>query len=124
VENGGCFPKIGMLEFFQRKNNLDINWLISGDGSIFFNSPLKFNILVNNPMYNQYAELIDLLQIPVIEQIMLAKLQYLKVLAKYEIKEWKTGKKIERKKRIRPLSGASYNRYLRRETLTRRKDRR
>ncbi len=102
MESGACFPKVGFLVLFKRNNNLDIKWLITGEGSVFLKKgkqhasdySLECHIPKNDPRYNQYAELIDLMQVPVIEQLILAKLQELKVLAKDDIEE-------EKKKRRR-----------------------
>jgi hypothetical protein len=85
------------LHYFHRKYRLNANWLLSDRGEIFVSqeeeSPHTVSLLGchlhrGDQKFPQYAELIDLMQIPVVEQVILAKLVEIKVLAKDVIEEF------------------------------------
>ena len=95
IETGKCFPGFDIQNYLHCQYHLNINWLLIGKGEIFIppdkdakNSelPIQFNhIDKNDPRYEKYVELRDLLSIPVIEKVIFAKLAEIKVLAKKEI---------------------------------------
>jgi transcriptional regulator with XRE-family HTH domain len=105
IEKGKTFPKISYLTYLYERYGLNQNWLITGDGDMVFQKltgqegdPIfpTDRIKEDDDMYNKYVELLSLMRIPVIEQIILAKLVEMKVLLKDEIKEFQ--EKIEKKK--------------------------
>ncbi len=96
IEVGKTFPNIKYLHHFHKTYLLNINWLLSGEGDIFEDaekkkssgSLLNCHLSKRDYMYDKYVELLRLMQIPVVEQVVLAKLVELKVLAKEEINEF------------------------------------
>jgi transcriptional regulator with XRE-family HTH domain len=104
IEVGKTFPGLKYLHYFHDKYRLNTNWLLSGRGDMFESeeerkpstvSLLHCHIHKQDAMYKKYAELIDLMQVPVIEQVILAKLVELKVLAKEEINRLRKKEKQE-----------------------------
>ncbi len=99
IEKGKTFPKISYLTHFYETYRLNMNWLMTGKGEMLVPELLDKHgnpifagghIKPDDPMYQKYVELLTLMQIPVIEQIILAKLMEMKVLLKDEIKEFQT----------------------------------
>ncbi|UCH96259.1 MAG: helix-turn-helix transcriptional regulator [Candidatus Aminicenantes bacterium] len=97
IEVGKTFPGIKYLHYFHHTYGLNTNWLLSNKGEIFVSeeartssaaSLLECHVPKNNPLYEKYAELIALMKVPMVEQIILAKLVELKVVGKEEIKEF------------------------------------
>lgn len=103
IELGKTFIKIKYLHFFQCKYRLNANWLLSEQGEMFISdepiaiptsvSVLGCHISDKDPRFPRYVDLVDLMQVPVIEQVILAKLTELKVLAKDEILEFREKKR-------------------------------
>ena len=96
IEVGKTFPGVKYLHYFHNEFRLNNNWLINECGELFFSeeevripSPSKLNchIKKSDPRYAMYMELIELMQIPLVEHVILARLAELKVIAKEEIKE-------------------------------------
>jgi transcriptional regulator with XRE-family HTH domain len=87
IERGKAFPNINYLHYFYNNYQLNINWLLIGQGDMFSKG---------KTMNEKYRELINLMQVPVIEEIILAKLTEIKALLKDEIKAF-YGKKNEEK---------------------------
>jgi len=94
IEVGKTFPGLKYLHYFHNKYRLNTNWLLSNRGDMFESeeertstaaSLLGCHVHKKDAMYKKYSELIDLMKVPVIEQVILAKLVELKVLAKEEI---------------------------------------
>ncbi len=97
IEHGTTFPKISYLFYFYAKYGLNINWLITGKGDMYLGGQKDGKqtekiylpqLDYGNPIYNQYAELAHLVQVPAIEQVLLAKLTECKILFKDEVKEF------------------------------------
>jgi DNA-binding XRE family transcriptional regulator len=97
IEVGKTFPGVKYLHYFQYKYRLNVNWLLDNHGEILGRedsnihscvSLLGCHIPKNDPMYEKYAELVDLMQIPVVEHVVLAKILELKVIAKNEIENF------------------------------------
>ncbi len=97
IEVGKTFPNIKYLHYFHRQYRLNANWLLNERGDIFMTheemdpsavSMLGCHVPRSDVMFQQYAELIDLMRVPVIQQIILAKLVELKVMAKEVIEEY------------------------------------
>lgn len=102
IEVGKTFPGVKYIHFLHRKYRLNNNWLLNDCGEIILPfeefkgksvSKLNFFIPEDNPRYKQYVELLDFMQIPLIENVMMAKLQELKVIAKAEIESFRKQKK-------------------------------
>jgi len=104
IENGSTFVKLNYLQYFFEKYGLNLNWMLTGEGNMLMEDPLKeqpSRIMAPHPAYgtemkDKYDELNTLLQIPVIEQIMFAKLSECKILFKEHVDEY--FKKLEQEK--------------------------
>jgi transcriptional regulator with XRE-family HTH domain len=77
IERGKAFPNINYLHYFYNNYQLSINWLLIGRGEM---------LTKGRNMNEKYQELINLMQVPVIEQLILAKLAEIKALLRNEIK--------------------------------------
>jgi transcriptional regulator with XRE-family HTH domain len=94
IEIGMSFPRIPIQNYLYWQYYLNINWLLSGSGEMII-PPVNHSKTAgstqldeNDPRSEKYAELNNLLKIPVIEKIIFAKLAELKVIAAEEIKEF------------------------------------
>jgi transcriptional regulator with XRE-family HTH domain len=97
IEHGTTFPKISYLYYFFEKYGLNINWLITGEGDMYLRGvkdegtaePVMLpHIGYGDPNYQQFLDLSKLIQVPVIEQVLLAKLTECKIFFKEEIKKY------------------------------------
>ncbi|MGE5343993.1 MAG: helix-turn-helix domain-containing protein [Candidatus Omnitrophota bacterium] len=97
IEHGTTFPKINYLQYFYEKYGLNINWLVTGEGEMYMRthpsavgaSTISYpNVQYGDPKFEQYNELMNLMQIPVVEQVVLAKLMECKTLFKDEVKDF------------------------------------
>jgi transcriptional regulator with XRE-family HTH domain len=98
IETGQSFPGITIQNYLNRQYHLNLNWLLSGSGEMIISPgkdskygdlPLLFwHIEKNDPRFERYVELNSLMSIPVIEQVILAKLAEVKVIAEEEIKSF------------------------------------
>ncbi|NIM13430.1 MAG: helix-turn-helix domain-containing protein [Candidatus Aminicenantes bacterium] len=96
IEVGKTFPGIRYLDYLEKNYRLNISWLISSKGEMYEReetfppavSLLDCHIPIKDPRYEKYVELIYLMQVPVIEQVILAKLTEIKVIAKDELEEF------------------------------------
>jgi transcriptional regulator with XRE-family HTH domain len=102
IEVGKTFPNIKYLTYFHKKYRLNTNWLFSDKGDIFIAeedpatsaaSLLNYHLQRSQTTYERYTELMELMQIPVVEQVLLAKLMEIKVIAKEEIEEFRQKEK-------------------------------
>jgi len=93
-EMGKTFPNFKYLYHFHKKHGLNINWLLTGDGNMFMNKykieasalPLGEKVHRYNPNNaKKHAELLTLMEIPVVEEVIMAKLLELKILLKDEV---------------------------------------
>lgn len=109
IELGKTFPKINYLNHLNNKYRLNINWLLREKGDMLLPKELNGfgisfigmpHVKYGDPMYDKYVELFTLMQIPVIEQVILAKLVELKALLKDEVREFheKLKKELEQQK--------------------------
>lgn len=111
IEHGTTFPKINYLQYFYEKNGLNINWLVTGEGDMFMDSVRKNvgadkimypHVQYGDPNYAIYLELTNLMQVPVVEQVILAKLSEAKVLFKEQVRDFlEQQNKEEREKKKR-----------------------
>ena len=118
IEHGTTFPKINYLEYFFQKYGLNINWVVTGQGEMFMKShPAPSvtglaskislpNIQYGDAKYDQYAELHNLMQIPVIEQVILAKLMECKTLFRDDVKEFLQQQEKETRDKLKKASKA------------------
>lgn len=77
IERGKAFPNVTYLNHFYRTYQLNINWLLTNEGEMFYKNKITDE---------RYLELIDLMQVPPVEQLIFSKLIELKALLKNEIK--------------------------------------
>lgn len=111
IEHGTTFPKINYLQYFYEKYGLNINWLVTGEGDMFMDSIRRSmgaekimypHIQYGDPNFESYLELVNLMQVPVVEQVILAKLSEAKVLFKDEVRDFlEQQQKKEREKKRR-----------------------
>ena len=98
IETGRTFPALNLQHYLNGQYHLNINWLIHGSGDMT-EPPWKkakdldlqqliSGIDKNDPMYENYVELLSLLRIPFIKSIIFAKLEEIKMLAVKEIKSF------------------------------------
>ncbi len=77
IERGKSFPNINYLHYFYRTYRLDVNWLLTDDGEMF---------LKEQTGEDSYIDLINNMQVPLVEKMILAKLVETKALLREEIK--------------------------------------
>lgn len=112
IEKGTTFPKVSYLNYFYEKYGLNLNWLVTGDGGQYMeDSDYKWASRIMAPeveyeddKYDKYRELSTLLQIPVIEQIIFAKLSECKILFKDEVEEFLDNQEKEKREKKRKAS--------------------
>ncbi len=90
IERGKVFPKINYLHYLNREYGLNINWMVCEAEDMFIkdhpqdvdpNYLVKPSIPMDDPLERKkYLEFIQLMQIPVIEEAILAKLKEIKEL--------------------------------------------
>jgi len=94
IERGKTFPNIKYLQYFYHQYNLNINWLLTDEGDMVMHhyhtnpnalSVMDCHISYNDPKYQQYAELFNYMQVPEVEQVVLARLVETKALFKEHI---------------------------------------
>jgi transcriptional regulator with XRE-family HTH domain len=76
IECGKAFPNITYLHHFYHKYRLNVNWLLTNQGDML-SEPKSAN--------EEYLDLINLLQVPLIEKLIMAKLVETKALLKDQI---------------------------------------
>lgn len=79
IECGKAFPNLTYLQHFYRRYRLNINWLFTSQGNMFADQ---------KNAKDEYLELINLLQVPMIEQIIMAKFIETKALLKDHIERF------------------------------------
>ena len=108
IEVGKTFPGVKYLHYFHHKYRLNTNWLMSDKGDLFITeeektstsvSLLNCHVQKQDITYKKYVELMNLMEVPVVEQVILAKLMELKVLAKDEIEKFQEEKEKRAKLR-------------------------
>ncbi len=105
IEEGKQMPPIICLIYFQDTYSLDLNWLVTGAPTLV--EPERFMgglppILLKKyckehkiPVKEQYEELLELLQVPEVAQIILAKFTGAKNVFKNEIRDYTRSGKIK-----------------------------
>jgi len=80
IESGTSFPKINYIHYLHGYYRLNIDWLLGGDVPMFLPvvkegkeaaSFLPCHITYHDPVYERYVELMELMQVPVVEQVIL-----------------------------------------------------
>jgi len=93
-EKGETFPSIGYLHYFYEEYGLNVHWLLTGESFMFVpdysQSPdisyvMESSVKYGDPRYNDYIELLKLMQVPIIERVIMTKLDELKITFKNEI---------------------------------------
>jgi len=85
IEVGKTFPGVKYLHYLGKVYSLNADWLVNDRGEMFYD-PLA----ISKDLYNRYKELINLMQVPVVEELMMARLEEVKVIAKDAIEIFRT----------------------------------
>ena len=87
IEIGTSFPKLNYLYYLHGYYRLNIHWLLGGDEPMFLplkdeekgtGSLLPCHISYHDPVYGKYIEMIELMQVPMVEQSILEEAARLK----------------------------------------------
>lgn len=81
IENGAAYPGITYLHNLYEKYRLNINWLLTKTGRMFVR---KSRAGTKDPMYEKYAELVELMRVPAVEQAIEAALTEIRALLELE----------------------------------------
>jgi transcriptional regulator with XRE-family HTH domain len=81
IENGSTYPKITWLHYLYEKYELNINWLLTQNGRMFTKESRPGK---KDSPEQKYAELIELMQVPAVEQAINATLTKIRALLKLE----------------------------------------
>jgi transcriptional regulator with XRE-family HTH domain len=93
IETGKIYPCSPFLNYLHLQYNLNLNWLLTGKGEMIISPEVNsFRNIIDD---ERYVELISLMRIPAIEEIILARLAEVKVIAKEEIKEFCEPKHVD-----------------------------
>lgn len=96
IEEGRCFPKIIYLHYLYEKYGLNINWMIGKSGDMFTNNdrpklrtiyPPAVPTRNGEPCPKQYIELLELMELPIIKESIMAALLEIKTLLKKQNRE-------------------------------------
>jgi transcriptional regulator with XRE-family HTH domain len=94
MEKGKTCPAIAYLHYFYNKYRLNADWVINGNGDMLHSDlgaqKTAFRLLFGEDehYFQKYHELIQLMNVPVIREVIFGKLAELKKIAKAEIEEW------------------------------------
>ena len=83
IEVGKTFPGIKYLHFLGENYGLNADWIVNNRGEMFDESPPFPTALIE-----KYTKLLNLMKVPVVEQLILARLEEVKVIAREEIKRF------------------------------------
>lgn len=114
IEKGTTYPKVSYLNYFYEKYGLNLNWLVTGDGKQYMEEAeykgasriMATDSEYESDKYDKYQEFNTLMKIPVIEQVMFAKLSECKILFKDNVKEFFDKQKKEKQEKKRKASRA------------------
>ena len=89
-ELGEMMPKVQFLSLLIKKFHINLNWLLSGKGERFLGESQPDISFINSKVFRdkRYLELLDLLNIPVVEEVLMAKLTEIKALFSPVIEEY------------------------------------
>ncbi|UCH96429.1 MAG: helix-turn-helix transcriptional regulator [Candidatus Aminicenantes bacterium] len=82
IEVGKTFPSIKYLHHLGKAYRLNADWVVNNRGEMFLSPALD---LIYTVLIEKYSELLDLMQVPVVEQLILARLEEIKVIAREDI---------------------------------------
>ena len=106
IERGTTFPKVSYLDYFFKKYALNLNWLVSGAGKQYLkgaeykgSSKIMAPEVEYESQLDKYHELNTLMQIPVIEQVIFAKVSECKILFNDDIKEFLDNQEKEKREK-------------------------
>jgi len=94
LEVGKTFPSIHYIIYFNQQYKLSPTWLLTGIGDKFLKheavepwakSAVPCHLEEDDPSYEKYAQLLELLRIPAVESVIMGKLSELLMCAKEEI---------------------------------------
>jgi transcriptional regulator with XRE-family HTH domain len=80
IEVGKTFPGIKYLFQLGENYGLNADWVVNNRGEMFIDPSF-----VSPSLFKKYKNLIFLMQVPVVEQLILARLEEIKVLAREDI---------------------------------------
>ena len=83
IEVGKTFPGIKYLHFLGENYGLNADWIVNDRGEMIAESPP-----FPTAMIEKYINLLTLMKVPVVEQLILARLEEVKVIAREEIKRF------------------------------------
>jgi DNA-binding XRE family transcriptional regulator len=89
MEVGKTYPGIKYLHQLSKNYLLNADWIVNGRGKMF-GDPIPIPI----DRVEKYINLLNLMEVPVVEQLIMARLEEVKVIARKEIKSFlapKTG---------------------------------
>ena len=92
IENGENLPDLCMLKYLNKQYGLDINWMINGKGEIIFSRFIEARKELNTEkpekISNKKGETMEqweLMKVPLVENIIFAKMEEVKVIFKDQI---------------------------------------
>lgn len=80
IEVGKTFPNIKYLYQLGKDYGLNADWVVNGRGDMFDEPPPFPRSLIE-----KYSSLLNLIQVPVVEQLIMARLEEVKVITRKEI---------------------------------------
>jgi len=81
IESGAAYPGIVFLHYLRKQYGLNINWLLTKEGRMFEKERPQEK---KESMYGKYAELIELMRVPAVEQAINAALTQILALLELE----------------------------------------
>jgi transcriptional regulator with XRE-family HTH domain len=114
IEKGTTYPKVNYLNYFYEKYGLNLNWLVTGYGEQYMEGAknkgasriMAPDAAYDGAKYDKFQEFNTLMQIPVIEQVIFAKLSECKILFKDNVKEFLDNQEKEKREKKRKASRA------------------
>lgn len=99
-EAAGMMPKIAFLRTLYNKFNVDLNWLIRGEGEMFVDKShlAPPRIFSKRHMPKKYVELFRMMEIPEIELSIMMELEKAKRLFRSKVEKFSTAQKHKSKK--------------------------
>ena len=102
IESGKTFPNIKYLLYLFKTYGLNTHWILTGTGKMFedgelsaceSSAQLEKQQSKSSEEGSDCEELLELMKIPLVEQLILARLAEIKVFARTEIEEFKAKEK-------------------------------
>ena len=83
IEVGKTFPGMKYLHHLGQAYRLNTDWLVNNRGEMFLDPNM-----IPAAVLEKFSGLLTLLQVPVVEQLLMARLEEIKVIAREEIKRF------------------------------------